>query len=412
MTTKPTEPKPTEIDAASLTEVAVPGVERSRGACRHSHGRESAALRYRRTARRPGRASTCAGGPRGARFRARRCAALLLLLAAAPVLWGDDDVVAVIGGEPVLQDELLVAAALSLEQSDRALLRCQHEAMRSRHEALEGALRELVWQRLLEREAERTATAATALLAGVDATAQPVGEQDIKTFYERNRARIRGTLEQTGGQIRAYLERQAQQRARGDFFSALEKRFAVEYRLAPLRFEVAADGFPAVGPPDAAVTLVEFSDFECPFCARFLPALERAKQEYAGKLRVVYRHFPLSSIHPRAQKAAEASLCAAEQGRFWELHDLMFAEQQALEVPDLKEKARRLGLDGEQFDRCLDEGRQAEAVREDYRDGEALGITGTPALFVNGRLLSGAVPFERLAEVIDDELARLEADAR
>ena len=346
------------------------------------------------------------------RMLPRRCAVLLLLVAAAPVLWGNDDVVAVIGGESVSHDELLVAAALSLEQSENALRRCQIEAERSRHEALEGALRELVWQRLLDREAERTATTAAAVLARVDEAAQPVGEQDIKTFYERNKARIQGTLEQTSGQIRAFLERQARQRARLDFFGALELRFAVEYRLAPLRYEVAADGFPATGPPDAAVTIVEFSDFECPFCARFLPALERAKQEYAGKLRVVYRHFPLSSIHPRAQKAAEASLCAADQGKFWELHDLMFAEQQALAVSDLKEKARRLGLDGAQFDRCLDEGRHGDAVRRDSLAGEVLGITGTPALFVNGRSLPGAVPFEHLAELIDDELARLAAADR
>ena len=345
------------------------------------------------------------------RMLPRRWALLLVLLAAAP-LWGNDDVVAVIGDESVSHDELLVAAALSLEQSASALRRCQVEATRSRHEALEGALRELVWQRLLDREAERTATAATALLASVDEAAPPVGEQDVKTFYERNKARIRGTLEQTSGQIRAYLERQAQQRARSAFFTSLEQRFAVEYRLAPLRYEVAADGFPATGPPDAAVTIVEFSDFECPFCARFLPTLERAKKEYAGRLRVVYRHFPLYSIHPRAQKAAEASLCAADQGKFWELHDLMFAEQQALEVADLKEKARRLGLNGAEFDRCLDEGDHAQAVREDYRDGEALGVSGTPALFVNGRFLSGAVPFEHLAELIDDELARLEAADR
>ena len=345
--------------------------------------------------------------PARARPLACRHCAVLLLLAAAPVLWGNDDVVAVIGGESVLHDELLVAAALSLEQSENTLRRCQIEAERSRHEALQGALQELVWQRLLDREAERTGAATAAVLARVDETAQPVREQDVNTFYERNKARIRSSLEQASAQIRAYLERQGRQRVRDAFFAALEQRFAVEYRLAPLRYDVAADGFAAIGPPDAAVTIVEFSDFECPFCARFLPTLERAKQEYAGKLRLVYRHFPLYSIHPRAQKAAEASLCAGEQGKFWELHDLMFAEQRALEVADLKEKARRLGLAGPEFDQCLDSGRYAEAVGDDYRDGEALGVSGTPAVFVNGRFLSGAVPFEQLAELIDDELARL-----
>ena len=286
------------------------------------------------------------------------------------------------------------------------------EAERGRHEALETALQELVRQQLLELEAARTGTGARALLAGVDATAPPVGEREIAAFYERNKARIRDPLAQVADRIRVFLEQQAIQRARLDFFAALERRFAVEYRLAPLRYEVEADGFAALGPADAAVTIVEFSDFECPFCARFLPVLERARQEYAGKLRLVYRHFPLSGIHPNAQKAAEASLCAGEQGKFWELHDLMFAEQRTLAVSDLKEKARRLGLDGAQFDRCLDEDRHRAAVLADYRVGEALGVTGTPALFVNGRVLSGAVPFEQLAELIDDELARLEAGAR
>ena len=363
-------------------------------------------------------ASMAPSGPdarvaKGAGALPRRVALLILLLAwSVPLLWGDDGVVAVVGERTVTQAELEVAAAFALEQNEAARRRCLIEADRGRHEALETALQELVRQQLLELEAGRTGTGAQALLAGVDETAAPVGESEVAAFYERNKARIRGTLAQVADQIRAYLERQEIQRARLGFFTALERRFAVEYRLAPLRYEVEADGFAALGPADAAVTIVEFSDFECPFCARFLPTLARAREEYAGKVRLVYRHFPLSGIHPNAQKAAEASLCAGEQGKFWELHDLMFAEQQTLAVSDLKEKARRLGLDGAQFDRCLDENRHRAAVLADYRIGEALGITGTPALFVNGRLLAGAVPFEHLAELIDDELARLETRAR
>ena len=197
-------------------------------------------------------------------------------------------------------------------------------------------------------------------------------------------------------------------RVRDEFFAALEVRFAVEYHLDPLRFDVAADGFAARGAPDAAVTIVEFSDFECPFCVRVQPTLERVLQEYAGRLRLVYRHFPLTSIHPRAWKAAEASLCAGEQDRFWEMHDLMFAEQHAVSVPDLKDKARRLGLSGAEFDGCLDSGRHYEAVRSDILAGTAAGVSGTPAFLVNGRFLSGAVPFEHFAALIDDELARVD----
>ena len=252
------------------------------------------------------------------------------------------------------------------------------------------------------------ATTAAALEADIAAAAEPVRDTDIETFYQRNQARIDRPLAEIAGQIRAFLERQELARVRDEFFAALEVRFAVEYHLDPLRFDVAADGFAARGAPDAAVTIVEFSDFECPFCVRVQPTLERVLQEYAGRLRLVYRHFPLTSIHPRAWKAAEASLCAGEQDRFWEMHDLMFAEQHAVSVPDLKDKARRLGLSGAEFDGCLDSGRHYEAVRSDILAGTAAGVSGTPAFLVNGRFLSGAVPFEHFAALIDDELARVD----
>ena len=186
----------------------------------------------------------------------------------------------------------------------------------------------------------------------------------------------------------------------------MERRYAVAYLLEPLRHEVAADGFPSSGPADAPVTIVEFSDFECPFCARLLPTLEQVKRQYAAAVRVVYRHYPLTGIHPNAWKAAEASLCAAEQGRFWDLHDLMFAEQDALAAADLKEKAARLDLDTDAFNGCLDSGRHYAAVLADLRAGDAVGVSGTPALFINGRFVGGAAPFPTLAEIIDDELRR------
>ena len=235
----------------------------------------------------------------------------------------------------------------------------------------------------------------------------PIENQEIEAFYRENRSRIPYALAEVAGQIRAFLRQQAEQRAEAEFLTVLERRFAVEYRLEPFRVDVAADGFATLGPQGAPVTIVEFSDFECPYCARVQPALQRAKLEYGDKLRIVYRHYPLANIHANAQKAAEASLCAGEQGMFWELHDLMFAEQATLSVPDLKDKAGRIGLDRGAFDACLDSGRHDETVRNDIRAGAAAGVSGTPALFVNGRPLTGAVPFEAIAATIDDELERL-----
>ena len=330
-----------------------------------------------------------------------------LLIAAAPVLWADqEEIVATVADQVVSRAELLVAAAFALEENEMTRLRCQVDAHRGRHEVLQSSLQQLVRGRLLDLETARTGHTFAAMEARIQQAMQPVGQLDIESFYLRNQARIPYPLNEVAGQIRGYLEQQAIEHARDQFFSTLEERFTVGYRLGPLRFEVAADGFAAHGPPDAAVTIVEFSDFQCPFCVRLLPTLEQAKRQYAGKLRVVYRHFPLVSIHPHAQKAAEASLCAREQGRFWELHDLMFAEQDHLAVADLKEMARRLGLDGAAFDQCLDADRHYEAVRDDIRAGVAAGVSGTPALFINGRFLGGAVPFESLAAIIDEELAR------
>ena len=323
-------------------------------------------------------------------------------LSAAPAI--DDPPAATIGGSALTFAELNAAAASAIDAHEAALRRCELDAERDRHEALETALRDLVHARLRDREADRLGITAAALVARIDEAAEPVTDADVSAFH-RERGLTR-PLAETGPQIRSYLEGQAVQTARAAAHVDLERRYDVAYLLEPLRHEVAADGFPSHGPADAPVTIVEFSDFECPYCARLLPTLEQAKRRYGDKLRVVYRHYPLTGIHPDAWKAAEASLCAHEQGRFWELHDLMFAEQDALTVDDLRAKAARLDLDAEAFDRCLDSGRHHDAVMADVRAGDAAGVSGTPAMFVNGRFVGGAVPFATLAAVIDDELKR------
>jgi protein-disulfide isomerase len=155
------------------------------------------------------------------------------------------------------------------------------------------------------------------------------------------------------------------------------------------------------------VTLVEFMDFGCPYCARFSVTAHQLASEFGDRLRVVYRQFPIANLHPAAPKAAEASLCAHEQGAFWAIHDSMFANQRRLEVTDLKVLARQLGMDADRFDQCLDGGRYAEQVRSDLKEGMRLGISGTPAAFLNGMPLEGgAVTFDAAAEAVRAELGR------
>jgi predicted DsbA family dithiol-disulfide isomerase len=190
------------------------------------------------------------------------------------------------------------------------------------------------------------------------------------------------------------------------FVAGLDEKYGVERLLEPPRIDVAHEGFPAKGPQDAPVTIVEFSDFECPYCSRVLPTLEQVVANYEDSVRVVFRQFPLNSIHARAQKAAEASLCADDQGKFWEMHDAMFARQKELAVPNLKEMAAELSLDAEDFASCLDGSKYAEQVAADLEAGQAAGVSGTPAMFINGRFVNGAVPYEALAAIVDEELRR------
>jgi protein-disulfide isomerase len=175
--------------------------------------------------------------------------------------------------------------------------------------------------------------------------------------------------------------------------------------LDPLRAEVATAGYPSRGPATARVTIVEFSDFECPFCGALFPTLKSVEKTYPDTVRVVYRQFPLTNVHPHAQKSAEASLCAGEQGRFWEMHDSLFGFQDDLTIDSLTLRAMELHLDVPRFSACLDSGKHAETIRKDKEEAATLGVTGTPTLFINGRMLLGNQPAE-LKALIEDELAR------
>jgi protein-disulfide isomerase len=275
-----------------------------------------------------------------------------------------------------------------------------------RFEAMQKGLDSAVSDRLLELEAAARGTTIEEMLeAEVSSEITEVTDEQVDAFYEERQAQIRAPKEQVAEQIRQYLVQQQRGELTQAMLGGLREKYGVEVFLAAPRIQVAAEGFPAKGPADAEVTIVEFSDFECPFCSRVLPSLTQVRENYADSVRLVFRQFPLNNIHPRAQKAAEASLCAHDQDKFWEMHDAMFAEQKSLEVDQLKEKAARLGLDIEAFNGCLDGDKYAAQVADDLRDGAAAGVSGTPAMFVNGRFVNGAVPYEQLAAIIDEELA-------
>jgi protein-disulfide isomerase len=176
--------------------------------------------------------------------------------------------------------------------------------------------------------------------------------------------------------------------------------------LEPERTEIATAGHPTRGPAAAPITIVEFSDFECPFCGGLFPTLEAVEKNYRNQVRIVYRQFPLRKIHPRAEKAAEAALCAAEQGRFWEMHDSLFGHQEDLSVDALKARAAELKLNTAAFNACLDSGKQMAAIDKDIAEGMQAGVTGTPTLFINGRKMVGNQPYAKIRDIIEDELAR------
>lgn len=315
------------------------------------------------------------------------------------------EVVAEVDGQPVTRAELEERAAAALRQLDQ-----------QRHQVLETTLSQMVEERLVAAEASEQGLSAEAYLtAEIEARTTPVTDEEVDAWYQANQARVRQPKEQVAEQIRAFLQRQRRQQAREELLAGIRAGHQVAVHLEPMRLEVPVAGAPTQGPEGAPVTVVAFSDFQCPYCQRLNPALDRLREAYGERLRVAFRQFPLTSIHNHAQQAAEASLCARDQGRFWPMHDALFAHQRELTVEKIKELAGDLGLDRARFDACLDAGERRPQVQADLEAGQAAGVSGTPALFVNGRpvtLVSGRDPFDQLAAVVEDELSRQGIAAR
>jgi protein-disulfide isomerase len=264
------------------------------------------------------------------------------------------------------------------------------------------ALDQMVVTRVLELEAARRNIDVDEVIAAEVAALGEVSDEEVSQFYAEKIDQMGGqTLEQMGPRIRDYLGQRRTQEAA----ERLVKNAGVTILLERPTVEVAADG-PSKGPADAAVTIIEFSDFQCPFCSRALPVLEELLKRYPDDLRVVYRHMPLDRIHPRARPAAEASLCADDQGRFWPFHDLLFANPKTLEDEDLKRFAGEAELDVAVWEQCMSEGKFKSKVDADVEAARGIGVSGTPAFVVNGVVLTGARPVEEFVPLIEAALGR------
>jgi len=235
----------------------------------------------------------------------------------------------------------------------------------------------------------------------------PITDDDVERIYEANRDALNGqTLEDVRLEIEVAIERQRPTQALQQYMDDLRgESDDVVVALDPprQRVEILPDD-PTRGPADAPIVLVEFSDFQCPFCQSATSTLAELLDRYESQIRFVYKDYPLA-VHPEAFKAAEAGNCAHEQGMFWELHDKMFVSQDALDVPSLNMHASELGLDTTAFSACLDEGRYTQRVQRDLQIGQLYGVSSTPTVFINGRPIMGAAPIETFDQIIREELA-------
>jgi protein-disulfide isomerase len=294
-----------------------------------------------------------------------------------------------------------------LEQSQTAkLLQARYQYYLAEHEAVN----QLIDDQLLEMEAQREHLTVEQLLAR-EVTGKVKGptEDQLEVFYEglqtsepyeAVREKIVGTIRQ----IRLT-------KARTAYLQSLHSPASVHIALAPPQAEVALDNAPWRGPQDAPVVIVEFADYECPYCQKVHPELKKLQEEFTDKVAVAFKDFPLP-MHRYSGKAAEAAHCAAQQDKFWDFNDILFDNNQRLEPTQLKEYARRLKLDASRFDLCLDKGEQTAAVQKDFAQAQRLGLTGTPSFFINGHFLSGAVKYSTLREIVEQQLAALRSSGK
>jgi protein-disulfide isomerase len=343
------------------------------------------------------------------------CAPAELAHASPADAWGGTGsrtIVATVGSESVSKGDVLAHAKESLDQQDAEFalqmgqLKLKHE--QARYDLINQRLEQMLDQKALEMEAKARGTTAAAVEAGI--TIPAISDEEARAYYDAKKASAPQTFEQLKPQIVQYLGAQRSYDVTRSFLDALRAKYQIVSRMEPYRVAVAATG-PARGKGDAAVTIVEFADYQCPYCRQAEATLRTIMNKHANDVRLVFRNLPIPSVHVHATAAALAAVCADQQGKFWPMHDALFADPSALGDDGLRDTAKRVGVDGERFAACMADPRTAAAVDADTRAADQLNLTATPSFFINGRPLIGSVPEAQFESLISDELQRA-ADRR
>lgn len=335
------------------------------------------------------------------KLRARVLLPLLFSLLLAPLSGcrGRDDLrLAVVDGETIgLADFEKFAGKEYFDQREK-LYKIQKQKLDERISAI-----------LITREAKsRNLTVENLLKQEIDNKVGVVSEESIQNFYDQNKLRLGVELARIHDQIRSYLTDRAIAARKAEYFSSLRAKAQVATYLNPpprYRVTMGLNDAPVRGPQTAPVTIVKFEDYQCPFCKTVQPTLVELLKRYEGRVRVVHKDLPLEAIHPQARQAAEASRCARDQGKFWEYHDKLYERSPKVSAEDLKAYAKEIGLNIQSFEGCFAAGKHKIAIQKEMSEGAALGLTGTPVFFINGRELSGAQSLEAFTAIIDEELA-------
>lgn len=306
----------------------------------------------------------------------------------------DSSVVARVGDVEISADDLE-------EEAGPVLMQLRQQMYDAKAQILDAKIFEI----LVEKAAKEADVSPEEWLSEKLVVPEP-NEAQIAQVMAQYRSRLAKDDAQARQQVVEYLKQQGAQGARVELQQRLAEAAGVEIFLDPPRVEpVVGDDSPSRGPVDAPIVLIEYTDFQCPYCGRVQPTLETLRSRYGDSIRMVFKNLPLA-MHQQARMAAEAALCAGDQDGFWPMHDWMFANHTAINRETVLAQATAQGLDVEALTACLDEGVHSAGVDADMKEAASFGITGTPGFVVNGRVLTGAQPLENFVKVIDDELRR------